>query len=249
MEHKPEYKFKLDLASASEQENEKYSFIDCPNCGNQVNATGINLNQLIATCNSCNALFSVEEDVAKLKTKVKLNQEFDQPVEVEKFYFGNELDLSVSQSISGLEGIAAYLFPFLALMGGLLYYKGKITFIFPLICLIIFAVGLISLINLKKHRTQIKVTEDDVIVENRPKKLRKDKRFNSRDINQLYVFTHPNASDGSTNYGLKIVVDGVEGQTHQQLLKGLKTLREAKFIEQEIEKHLKIVNKKMLEEV
>lgn len=249
MEHKPEYKFKLDLASASEIENEKFSFIDCPSCGSQVEGGKINLDKLLASCNSCNAVFSVEEDIAKLKTKVKLNQEIEQPVEVEKFYFGEELDISVKQTISGYEAIAAYLFPFLMLMGGLLYFKGKISFVFPIICLIIFAIGLFSIINLKKHRVQIKVNKDDLIIENRPKKLVKDRRFSSRNINQLYVYSHPNPSDGSINYGLKIVMDGVEGQKHEKLVGGMKTLREAKFVEQEIERHLRIVNKKMLEEV
>ena len=44
-------------------------------------------------------------------------------------------------------------------------------------------------------------------------------------------------------------MDEVGGKKHVEFIKGLKTVRAAKYIEQEIEKHLDIPNEKMLEEV
>ena len=249
MEYKPKHKIKLELRTEEDAQKDSYSFVNCPSCNTQASSDDIDLSQKIAKCHSCNALFSIEEFIGNLKSKEASTKPIDQPAEVEKFYFGEELDLTISQSASALEVIVASLAPLFVFIGVALYSKEKVGLFLPIISILVFAVVITSLLNLKRHKTYLKISEEELKIEHRPKKLRKDKSLNSRRIDQVYVYSHPNAADGSLNFGLKAVMDEVGGKKHVEFIKGLKTVRAAKYIEQEIEKHLDIPNEKMLEEV
>jgi len=247
MDYKPKHKFKLDLSEVEDASIESFVRIECPSCGCLVNSDGLELTKVIAKCSSCHAVFPFDKELGKLKSKIDKATIFQQPSDVEKFYFGDELDLSVLQTATFLEGMAAIFGPIFGLITFMAYYKGKMSFIIPAIILLITAYFIINLFNLKRHKTHVRVGSSEIYVEHRPKKGRKDVSFYSRDVDQLYVYKYTNMN-GAQVYGVKIVVNDGSGQKHEKLLGNLKTIREAKFIEQEIEAYLKIKDEPMIEE-
>jgi len=249
MDYKPKHKFKLDLSEVDETSNEIFVHIDCPSCGTQVGSDGLELSSKVAKCSSCNAVFPFEKELSRLKSKIEKAAVYKQPNGVEKFYFGDELDISIQQIGTGIEMMIVMLLPLTSLIGFAGVAKGKFGIFIPAVLLLISAVVIISLLNIKKHRTHVRVGSDLISVEHRPKKGRRDKIYKSRDVDQLYVTKYPNPWTGAQIYGVQMVVNSGQGQKHIRLVGGMKTMREAKFVEQEIENHLNISNEVMIEEV
>lgn len=247
MTYKPKHKLKLQLNETFGEAKDEFEKVKCPSCDSSVTADEININDKIAKCNSCNVVFAIDEVVKKLKTKSLQDVAIEQPDGIEHFYFGDELELSMQQAITLSEILVLSIAPAFGFLTFLGYMDGKIPIILPLLFLLISLPVLVSVLSLKRHKTFIKVTENEITVEHRPKKLRKDVSFDSSRISQLYTqkYTDPN---GRPSYRIKAEMNGLNGKKHVQLIGGIKTIREAKYIEQEIEKHLGIENKEMLEE-
>jgi len=106
-------------------------------------------------------------------------------------------------------------------------------------------VGIFPIMNLltfSKHKVYI--TMDDVYlnIQWRPKKLIKDKRFLVRDIEQIYI----KKLNGYHN--VVMMVNQPSGQKQVTLL-SVRSLSKARFLEQEIEKYLKIEDRPVVGEV
>ena len=251
MEHKPKYKLKLDLEGVEEHSKGQFAFIDCPSCNSQVSAADMNLNDKIAKCGSCNAVFPIKDQIAGIESVAKQGEEIGQPNEVEKFYFGDELDLSVQQGMSPIEAWAIFLTPLLGLIAFAFYKKSElpIPIMLPMIFVLIFGLAILSLMNIKKHKTHIRVKSDNITVEHKPKKAQKAKHFDTRDVEQVYVDSYTDPMSGAGVFGLQLVIDEGNGKKHVRLHGAIKKLRVAKYMEQEIEKHLGLEDKPMIEEI
>lgn len=246
MKYKPIHKLKLDLNENYGESKEKFESINCPSCSSGVDADNLFITDRVGKCNSCNVVFSIEEVLHRIKTTNKI-ESIELPVGVEKYYYGDELDLTFQQSISVLEVIAAILLPLasLGVFGG--YAEGEMPLFFPVFFLCLTILSLVNIITSKRHKTEIRVSNESLIINNRPKKFRKNKSVDSSTIEQIYTKRFGD-TNSSQYFGVVAVVNKIEGQTHEVLIPRIKTIREAKFIEQEIEKHLGIENKEMLEE-
>lgn len=249
MEYKPKHKFKLDLSEAEELSEEKFIHVNCPSCNTRIESDGLELTSKIAKCNSCHAVFPFNNELSKLKSQIDKATVFQQPKEIEKFYFGEELDLSFQQNPSWYEVLGVMIAPIFGLITMMGYYKGKVPIYIPLILLFVGAAVIVSLMNLKKHKTHLRIESEFLTVEHRPKKGKKDAIYKSKEIDQLYVTKYTDSWSGAQVYGVQMVLNESNGQKHVRLAGGLKTIREAKFIEQEIESHLNIKNEAMIEEV
>ncbi len=248
MDYKSEYKSKIKLDLQEESTiNKNFTFIDCPSCTSHVESDNININDKIAKCNSCNAVFPIHEELNSLLTKLKKIEIYEQPKGVEKYQLGDELELTLQQSVSLLEILVLTIFPFFAVIAFAAFTKGKAPIWISLAAMTPVILATLSLINLKRHKTQLIVTKEKLIVEHRPKKFRADLIYSCIDIKQLYSYKYMD-SNGSQAYGVKVVLNGLDGEEHKKLLGGLQSLRHAKYVEQEIEEFLSIENKKMLEE-
>lgn len=247
MEHKPIHKIKLDLHNPAEEDQKEFEFVDCPSCNSQVNADSISLDNLMAKCGGCNAVFSIEDVKSVLNTKSKEELPIDRPDGVDKYYFGDELDLTIAQTGFTFEWIFAICGPFygLGLFAG--YVAGEVPLFISIICFLIGLIAISSLITRKRHQSHIRVGKEIIDVIHRPKKFNKNVEFSTSEIEQVYVTyqspTHKNI------YAVKAVFNGADGQKHETLIKGIRSIRIAKYLEQEIENHLGIENKKVIEEV
>ena len=105
-------------------------------------------------------------------------------------------------------------------------------------------VGIIPLVNLfllKRHRVFVNVDKNHLNIEHKPKKFHKNIKVNVRDIDQLYVKSY------ASYYNVYMITNGVEGQKHQRII-WTKSLSRARYLEQEIERHIGIKDRQVAEE-
>jgi len=230
--------YKSDYLDLNAQKGRKFERIVCPSCSQSIPAIDLNINDKIAKCSSCNSVFSFQETVLSMLQDVP-QQELIRPEGIELFYFKDELDITVQQPITTLESITLMTFPFFTLLFTLGWSKGKIDFVIPAIFGTIALIGILSIIFRKRHKIYITVDEDDLSIQWRPRKFIKDKKYNAKEIDQLYI------NKGMESYQVSMILNTEMGQKHVVLLPGLKSISKAKFLEQEIEKHLRIKNRKV----
>ena len=88
------------------------------------------------------------------------------------------------------------------------------------------------------------IDENAIHIQKKPKGTSKDHSFNRTDIAQLYIKRNP----ATGHYDIFIIVDGLEGQKHIKLIPNVEGKSKARYLEQEIEKYLGIIDREVLEE-
>lgn len=239
--YKPAEKFELkDLKKEIPKEFKK---IHCPSCEEEVNADNLSLQNSVAKCGSCNVIFSIEEEVESVRSKKEMKQEVFRPEGIELFYYKDDLDITIQQHFQGLDALGAIFLPVFAFFS-ILFHIGKgLSIYFP----IGFTLGALYFIykafNYSDNKTYIDISDKFLNIKSRPRNLMKDKTYAVNDINQLYLKL---AVDGSGYFSIYMIVNAVEGQKHEKLLT-VNTLSKAKYLEQEIERHLNIEDREVPE--
>ena len=234
-------KYKLELKDLETASDPKYRKIQCAACQEEIPADNININDKIAKCNNCNAVFSFHLEVAQLTSTTQPKQEILRPEGIDIFHYKEDLDISVQQSLTVLEGILITLLFFFTPLFTAIYLIKGMPLAFPLISWFASILMLINLFTRSKHKIHINITDRDFAITWRPSKFIKSKVFDVQDINQLYI-------SSLNGYVLNMIVDTPNGQKHHRLITGLTSLSKAQYLEQEIELHLGIKDRPVPEE-
>jgi len=234
-------KYKLELKELDKKSGGKYKKIHCASCAEEVPADNININDKIAKCNNCNVVFSFHLEAHQLASTDQPKQEILRPEGIDIFHYKEDLDISVKQPFTVLEGVGIPLLFFFTFIFTMIYFKDGMPIVFPLTVWFGSIVMLINLFTRSKHKVHINITDRDFTIFWRPNKLVRSKVFDVRDINQLYINKH-NA------YALNVIVDTPNGQKHHRLMSGITSLSKAQYLEQEIERHLGIQDRSVPEE-
>lgn len=230
---------KLDLSSKPD-----FKKITCPSCGSETPADNININDLVAKCSNCNAVFSVKAVAHELASQQKITPNIDRPKGIEVYHFKKEMDITLRQPPTPMEIILSSAIFIAQLVAFGLYDKGTISAFWSVLVfgLAIYYVVYMALLR-KKHHIYVRVNKKKLSVQRRPKKLVKDKDYDVRDIDQVYI------SNRTGNFTVYLILNEVDGQKHVPIIKHLTNLTQAKYLEQEIESYLGIQDRKVLEEV
>lgn len=243
----PIEQYKLDLKKL-DKDSSDFKKINCPSCSSETPAADINIQDKIAKCSSCNVVFSIETKVSSLLAKPVLKQEVIRPEGIDIFYFQDDLDITIKQPVSAGEIILACFVPFFTLIFTALFFFPKNggsgpPAIFPVVSWILSGLLLANFINRSKHKIHIVVDDKMLSIYRKPKKFVKDKHFNNNEVNQIYV------TKINHLFSIVAIVDGLDGQKHVPLIKGLTSFSKARFLEQEIERHLNIEDRGVPEEL
>jgi len=235
---------KLELKEIKKDFPKVFKEVCCPSCNNTIPADNLNLAKSVAKCGECNVIFSFEEEMSSLNTEEKAKQEFFRPEGIELFYFKDELDIIVQNHVQGLDAFGIGLAPIFALFSIGVYFVGEhpISSSIPITLSIIALYFIYRVLNYKKNKTYIHVTDKFLSIKSPYNNLQKDKNFHADELDQLYL---KNSADGS-GYSIFMILNGIEGQKHEKLLT-VNTISKAKYLEQEIEKHLHIQDRKVPE--
>lgn len=236
------YKEKLKLTEIHTEDEKSFINICCPSCSTDIPAENININDKIAKCNSCAAIFPFQNELNVFTTpKSTGDQEVLRPEGIDVFNFKHLKEIVVIQPAVGSDYLPHFIFPlpfFIFFMLSLIYTSPLyisltlITLIIPIVFHIIYSKAK------KNHKVHIEIDKETLAIMWRPKKMNADRFYNLKDIKQLYV----------KGQQLYMIVDGMEGSKHTPLIPNLISFPQVHFLEQEIESHLGIINEPMVGE-
>lgn len=234
---------KLKLRDFPEGFPKIFQSINCPSCQARVQASDISLDTNMAKCSNCHVIFSIEEEVKQVQTKEQEKEKPDymRPEGVELFSYQGNLDITLPQIMQGFDLFMMIIAPSVTFLSSIVYATGKIPITWPAIFAVVSIFYIFRWYTYSKFKTYVQIGQERLTVSHSPKNFKKDVSINVSEIDQLYL---KNAPDGMGYISVHAVVNGVEGQKHVRLLTA-KTLAKAKYIEQEIEKHLEIKDRKV----
>ena len=247
------YKEKLSLKDLKSHEEGVHK-ITCPSCATDVSAANLNIQTNIAKCTSCNGIFSFSNHVEKLSLQNKISQEILQPEGVEINRFRDELDIAIEQPVSALEIIALTLLPFVLFAITSVFVKSVApTVVAKLGLLIVWISSIIGVIVYsfirKRHNINVHIDDQNLFIERRPRKFISDKVYAIQDVDQIYTKSVSSSATGKKGFGVFMIFNSNKGQKHIELLKFVSNRSKAKYIEQEIENHLGIPDRRVPDEV
>lgn len=240
MEHKRIDKYKLKLKDLKKEPAKVFKKLSCPACEAPIPAGNMNINDKIGKCSSCDALFPFHEEVLAFSNKQTIKQEVIRPEGIDIFHFQEEMEITLQQPMSGFDGFMGVMAAVFFLVVEIYFLSGKMSFSWIAIFSIFPIYMLYYYLNRSKNKIYLSIDDTTLAIKWRPKKFIKDKAYNIHDIDQIYV---------NKLNGLSMIVNGHEGQKHIKLLPTLSSLSKAKYLEQEIEKHLGIIDREVLEAI
>lgn len=244
MKNEPLEQYKMELKEVELDTPSPFKKIGCPSCEADVPADNININDKIAKCSNCHVVFPFEAEISHLtQSQPKIKQEVLRPEGIDMFYYKDELDITIKQPLLVTEGMIAGFVPVFAFMFIAIYFsKGTIPLAFPLVTSLISIAAWINLFARRNHKIHIAMDDRHLSIIRRPKKFIKDQHYRINDIDQVYI----KGPTGMTS--LYMIVNGNKGQKHVKLISNIDSISKARFIEQEVERHLGIPDRSIPEE-
>jgi hypothetical protein len=242
MNHKPIEEYKLKLKNLSLEPKPEFKRIKCPTCDSIVDGDDLNINDKIAKCNSCHIVFPFHQNISDLLDTPNAKQEVIRPEGIEIFKYRDELELSIKQPLHILDVIPLILISFITFIVTLLFFKKGIPIVIPLTSWILMLFPIYNLFRRKHHRIFFNIDEKFIHIKWRPKKLIRDRKFLIKDIDQLYIKTVHG------RHSIFMITNGPNGQKHTRLFTQIMSLSKARYLEQEMERHLGIKDRQVPEE-
>ncbi len=231
--------------------------LSCPNCKSDIRGEDINIDKVVAKCANCNTVFSFENELNnELHKPAHKKQEVLLPAGIESYSTDHELDFEINWRKTS-KGIGFFVF-------FTLFWNG-IVGIFVIMALatgewkMLLGVSIHLLIGIcllyyvlanMLNTTYITVRRGKLSVEHLPLRFPfyPDRFIPVANIEQVFVERYV-ASKTNNNPDFAFRVKLIEtNQNRINLVKGLKQPNHALYIEQEIEKFLKIQDKVIEEE-
>ena len=236
---------KLKLKEINKENSSLFTKINCPSCEKEVPAENLQLNDKIGKCNHCNVVFPFHDNIANLLIHESPKEEVSKPEGIDVVHFQNELDFTIEQPYPVLNAIGLFTFLFFGFLFTMVYFKkgGDFLLFFSGFLFLAGIWNLYPILTRSKNKIYLNIDRHNLTVKWRPKKMIKDTTFDVQEIDQVYL----KIIDG-VNYSLYVILNGIDGQKHIPLLHNIGTsLAKARYLEQEIEKHLGIKDRKVSE--
>lgn len=236
--YKSQYKEKLEELISSNPDKKNYQEICCPKCDTVVNTEDLNIQESIGKCGECNVVFSFAEQVEQSILSTT-NELIVKPQGFEVFESNRFSEISMRQPPPLLYILLLSFLPLFIIIFTVNYFKNDMAWAYyPMMTLIsLFLFSGYRLIRRKDQKIYITIESGKFTREYRPHNLHRPLKLDTEQIQQIYV----TKNDGGINLNAIINEDG--GQKHIIVIPRLENLIHAKFLEQEIEKMLKIKNK------
>lgn len=241
MSYKPLEKEKYKLEELEFDLPVDYTKLSCPSCSSDILSDDININDKIAKCGSCHAIFPFHKEIEYLLAPDTARQEIIRPEGIDIFRFRDNIELTVKQPLTVLETIlislaSALIFLIVVglveglpslVLGGL--FGGIITILY-------------ALIQHYRHKIHLTISQRFLTVKWKPRKHISEKTYLVEDIDQIYLRNTP------VGLAVFMIVNSANGQKHVKLIPKVSSISKAKYLEQEIEKYLGIEDKRVPEE-
>jgi len=231
--------------------------LHCPNCRSSIVADGINLNLLVAKCASCSNVFSFADD---LDLSVADKPQVDQPKRFRVENWGPDLTIAYRWYTHAVwvlvffcviwDGfiVGFYSSVIAGLSDGKVETMDVVALVFPILHVLIGLALTYACIATLLNKTTIRIGGHQLTISSGPVPCGKAILLQAADIRQLYCVKKEHRHKRSTSYTYELnalLRDGVS----KTLIQSLTDYQQARFIEQQLESHLKIVDERVGEEV
>jgi hypothetical protein len=217
--------------------------LNCPYCGSEVPAEHVNLDRLIAKCAGCNAVFSFEDqiDLPGMQPLKRLDVPLPKGIELAN----NGYDLTIIRRWFSLKYI--FLTFFCLFWDGFLLFWYSMALSQRIWIMALFATGHAAVgvfltyttIAGYLNRTTITVSHTALAVSHGPLPWPGHKQLDSAGIRQMYCKEQIHRGKNSTTYTYEVHVALNTGKD-EKLVTGLENSEQALYLEQEIERFLRI---------
>ena len=230
--------------------------ITCIECSNTLDGKDININNSLAKCSNCNAVYKLDEDTffsdSYNYSPRDGRPEMIMPEGTDVLTLSDSIDIRVDWLQSHPKGALGFLTVFatiwngaLALFATQMIASGAYFNLLFLSIHLIVGLGLLAYISsVYLNYTDIIVTSDYINISHRPLKnpFVKEKHFRTEHIEQLYVVKYTKSTtNGRPNYAYSLNAKVKNKNAPIVLLKGMN--RETQlYLEQEIERYLNITD-------
>ncbi len=238
-------KHKLELKEVEIEDSSTFTRIGCPNCGQDVPAPNLNINDKIAKCGNCDVVFSFKEEIHELEVAEQIiaKPEIIRPAGIDIFHFENEMDITMEQPVSIPEVLIGSLVPFVSFIFIMAYFAkgGDFPLWLTLVGSLLGFLSILNLLNRSNHKIFINIDEQFLSVKRRPKKFIQDQQYPIHDVDQVYI-------KNIGGYHVYMMVNSPSGQKHVKLISNITSVSKARYLEQEIERKLGIKDRRVPEE-
>jgi len=246
------YRQKVKLGKSDELD------LVCEKCGSQIEGANININSSLAKCGQCNTVFSIKEDHFFSNDKVG-RPEMIMPEGTDVFELNGSLDIRLNWLKSHSRGTLGFLTVFaifwngiLAIIAGGAWISGAYSSIAFMSIHLLVGMGLLYyLASVYLNYTDVVVNESYIEIDHRPVKnpFIRSKRIPVEDLDQLYVTKYVSSTtNGNPNYAYGLYAILKTNGKKVSLIKGMN--RETQlYLEQEIERYLKIKDRTVLDSI
>ncbi len=242
MDHEPIEEYKFKLKELSLEPMPEFKRIKCPSCSSVIPADNLNINDKIAKCNSCDIVFPFHKNISELLNSKMTKQEVLKPEGIDIFEYRNEKEFSVNQPTTLFDVFPLMIVFFASFFLTIAFFKKDISWIYPVTSWLLFMFPIYNLFQRKNHKVFLTIDEEFFHIKWRPKKWIKDKKYPIKEINQIYIKSHAGYNS------IYMIANGRDGQKHIKLIGEIMSLSKARYLEQEIEKHLGIEDRVVPEE-
>jgi len=112
MDKKQEFQYKkLELKALEKEKVARFQKISCPSCGNSIPADNINIQDKIAKCGGCHAVFPFQHKLDTLLTARKPKQTALRPEGIDLYAYQNELEIALRQDVQMMDILPWSLWP------------------------------------------------------------------------------------------------------------------------------------------
>ncbi len=223
--------------------------LQCPNCQTAIRSEDMNIEKLIAKCPHCHTVFDFEEQVRQSERQHRRG-EVALPPGMEAVSYLSELDIEINwrKTSNGSFFIFFTIFwnaiviPFaiFAILSG-----NWMMLVFLSVHLAIGLSFLYATLATFFNTTYIIVNSRAISVEHKPLKMPfyPDRIMSVSDVDQLFIDKYVESkTNGRPNYAYGVYAH-LQNKTPVKLIRGLKNPDQARYIEQEIERFLKLEDK------
>ncbi len=224
--------------------------ICCKNCGSAVPARNIDLNGQIAKCDHCNSVFNCKDELSKISDNTRDEIKLPEGIKIKRDISGLNIERRWLNSkyiflafFTVLYGL--YFFDYLTSPAPASYRITSPPSVQALAGVALTYIVLSGCIN----KTRIIIDPKSLIIKHGPIPAWGNKDLNAGELKQLYSLERVgHTKKGGRNYSYELHAETKSGRDIK-LLSGLENMEQVLYIEQEIEKYLRIKDEHVIGEI
>ena len=224
--------------------------LKCPNCNSLVPAENVNISALMAKCGACHHVFNFSESSKEAYSKPEVLM----PPGVEMLALLSEISIEYRwrRNVNSFLVFFTIMWNIIVLpMALVMVLSGEVIGLLVMSAHLIVGISLIYyILTMFINKTYITVDRRELRVEHRPLKFPfyPNRVISVHDLKQIYFERYvASRTNNRPNYAFQVIAI-LHNEERINLLKGLKTQRQGRFIEQEIERFLNIEDQEVAEE-